>query len=310
MDLLNANFWTTFLTLACLEIVLGVDNIIFHSLTIAKLPRQLQQKARLMGMGCALGCRFLLLWALVWVMSLTHGTVGSAHESFSSRDLVLLLGGAFLAVKSVLELCKQPEDLTPRKLPNAKCGMVGCIAQIAILDIIFSLDSVITAVGMANDLRIIMLSIVAAMVVMTCFSAKVSEFLSAHSRIRALAFLFIAFIGGAFVLEAIGVAVPKIYIYGLTALALGVELMRLRLVKKVLWPVRAVQKNLQPRIKFDEPHAAHDEISPVSQMAPNLQNYNCSNCDMLHTGYAFCVQCGAGLGLVSIRLGDVQYETA
>jgi len=309
MDCGNANFWTTFLTLACLEIVLGIDNVIFHSLTIAKLPQQLQKKARFLGMGIALGCRFLLLWGLVWLMSLTHAAIGVGHESFSARDVVLFLGGAFLAVKSVLELCQPEEQPNKRKAPTARSSMKSCILQIVVLDIIFSLDSVITAVGMANDLRVIMLAIVIAMIVMTCFSAKVSEFLSAHARIRALAFLFIAFIGGAFIMEAFGQEVPKIYIYALTAFALGLELMRLEMQKRLVI-VPAKKSIARPRIKFDEIQSLHEEKPVVSSALPKLQNSQCSNCHSHHCGYSFCLQCGAGLGVVSIALGELQYECA
>jgi hypothetical protein len=162
---------------------------------------------------------------------------------------------------------------------------------------------------MANDLFLIMLAILIAMVVMTCFSAKVSEFLSAHARIRALAFLFIAFIGGAFIMEAFGQEVPKIYIYALTAFALGVELIRLEMQKRlvIVPPKKSIAR---PRLKFDEIQSVREEKPVVNSAWPKLQNSQCANCNSHHTGYSFCLQCGDGLGVVSIPLGEHQYESA
>ncbi len=308
--LLRTEFWATFLTLTGLEIVLGIDNIIFHSLTIANLPQQFQRKAKIAGMSLAVLMRFLLLWALVWFMSLSKALLVVQGNEISARDLVLLSGGGFLVIKSCLELCKLAAATQGKKrttiIPTA-ISMSNCIAQIVVLDIVFSLDSVITAVGMVSDMRVIMLAVLVSVAVMMFFSDAVSRFLSARERLRILAFCFIALVGAVLIAEGLGVAVPKshIYVAGGFALLLEYGISRLASQKK---EQRQLFISKFPKFQFSVDtlmNAAPPEISAVEPAV------HCVGCQAENRfGYCFCIDCGEGLGNVRLELGKVDYPLA
>ena len=308
--LCKLEFWTTFFTLLSLEIVLGIDNIIFHALTISSLPYQHQRKARILGMSLALLFRFLLLWSFVWLMSLTKVTIPVGNMSISARELVLIGGGAFLVIKSAMELWK-PSSQSPAgaKTPRAqRNSIIACIFQIIVLDIIFSLDSVITAVAIATDMRAIMMAICVAILIMMFCSAAVSRFLDIHTRIKGLAFMFIAAIGILLVSEGFGLIIPKGYAYGLAGIALAYELVRIRLRIGEQIKVAKVRRQQSPSIDF----AASGEPGRLSQaflteLHCDNPNPKCSQCDTHKNGYWFCLLCGNGLGDVPFNLGEVAY---
>lgn len=234
--LLRSEFWVTFMTLTGLEIVLGIDNVIFHSLTIAKLPAQYQRRARIAGMALAIVMRFALLAALVWFMGLSvspHSVpqqLAGAKFHLSGRDIILIVGGFFLLIKSCLELCsvRDSDDSTRdrRKISNSslsKKGVISCIAQIVLLDVVFSLDSVITAVGMVSDVRAIMFAILVSVVMMMFSSTAIGNFLKERERLRIIAFSFVALVGAVLMAEGFGIVVPKSHVYAALGFALLIE---------------------------------------------------------------------------------------
>lgn len=225
--ILRTEFWVTFITLTGLEIILGIDNVIFHSLTISRLPLEYQQKARVAGMSLAVLMRFVLLAGIFWFVGISKSLLVVAGQEISTRDLVLIYGGLFLVIKSCFELCSPAVEKSHRKsdakkIPG-KSGFIGCIIQIVILDIVFSLDSVITAVGMVNDMRAIMLAIVVSVIVMMFCTNAVGKYLQSHNRIRMLAFSFIALVGAVLVAEGFDVVVPKSHVYAAGVFALVIE---------------------------------------------------------------------------------------
>lgn len=234
---LRTEFWATFLTLTGLEIVLGIDNVIFHSLTIAKLPLEYQKRARILGMSLAVLMRFVLLACIIKFMGISKALLVVLGQDISARDIVLIGGGLFLVIKSCLELCHDDTEKTRCKkssVPRSgSAGVVSCIVQIVMLDIVFSLDSVITAVGMVNDVRAIMLAIVVSVTVMMFFSNAIGNFLLARKRMRVLAFCFIALVGAVLLAEGFDFIVPKNHLYVAAAFALLIEygLSRIRTIK-------------------------------------------------------------------------------
>ncbi len=304
--LCRPEFWTTFFTLACLEIVLGIDNIVFHSLTLSNLSPQHQKKAALLGLSLAMLFRFILLWSLVWFMSLTKILLVMFGNEISARDVVLLGGGGFLVIKSALELC-QPlsEPKASRLKAPKKISLKSCIIQIVILDLVFSIDSVITAVGMASDLKVIMMAILFSIVVMMLFSDRISNFLQSHHKLRSLAFAFIALVGMVLVAEGFGLTVSKSYIYLIAAVTLILELMRERLCAPQD-ERRARVKTVRIKRKFIDAADVISHHASVGAPVPRLK-LSCAQCQSESKGYSFCVQCGEGLGSVSLPLGEVSY---
>ena len=229
--LLQPELWLALFTLTALEIVLGVDNIIFLSIIVAKLPAAQQARARLLGLGGALLTRILLLFSLSWLASLTQPWFAVFGHDVSGRDLVLIGGGLFLLYKSVSEIHESLEGArdiggtNTRKAPS----FIGAIVQIMILDIVFSLDSVITAIGMTNNLPVMVTAIVIAIGCMMFFAAPLSAFVERHPTVKMLALSFLIMVGGALVGEAMGFHVPKGYIYFAMAFSVGVEMVNLRL---------------------------------------------------------------------------------
>lgn len=224
--------WISLLTLTGLEIVLGIDNVIFISILAGKLPAHQQERARKLGLSLALITRVLLLMSLSWIMGLTKPlfTLPLIDRDVSGRDLVLLIGGLFLIWKSVREVHEKLEDADGHANPlRSRVSFTGVIVQILLLDIVFSLDSVITAVGMADNIGVMIAAVVIALGVMLAFSGRISDFVNRHPTLKMLALSFLILIGVTLMGEGLGFHIPKGYIYFSMAFAFGVELLNLRL---------------------------------------------------------------------------------
>jgi Membrane protein TerC, possibly involved in tellurium resistance len=229
--LLDPELWAALLTLTALEIVLGIDNIVFLTLMTGRLPAPQQPAARFWGLAGAMVTRILLLLSIAWMARLTQPLLAWQGLELSGRDLILLAGGAFLLGKSTLEIHGQIEGDAHGAAPAhaGRAAFWGVILQIMLLDIVFSLDSVITAVGMTPHVPVMVAAIVIAILVMMLFSGPVSRFVDAHPTIRVLALSFLLLIGMALIGEGLGFHIPKGYIYFAMAFSLGVELLNMRL---------------------------------------------------------------------------------
>lgn len=224
--------WLSLVTLTGLEIVLGIDNIIFIAILVGKLPPHQRDKARIMGLAFAMITRILLLLSLFWIMKLTKPLFTVFDFTITGRDLVLILGGLFLIAKSTLEIHSNVTgEHHEQKTPKA-AGFWIIITEIAILDIVFSLDSVITAVGMADHIEIMILAVMIAVGVMMFASKAISNFVDNNPTIKILALAFLILIGFALVGEGLGLHVPKAYIYFAMGFSLSVELLNIYARKK------------------------------------------------------------------------------
>ncbi|MDQ6681182.1 MAG: TerC family protein [Pseudomonadota bacterium] len=234
--LLDPNLWVAFLMLTALEIVLGVDNIIFISILVGRLPEAQRDKARRLGLGFAMISRLALLFSLTWVMGLTEDLFAVFSIGISGRDIVLLLGGLFLLYKASREIFEAVEThgdaqaQTEAVKPGAAAGRAfwATIAQIGVIDIVFSLDSVITAVGMVDQIGVMVAAVVASVGVMLFAAKPIGEFVDRHPSVKVLALAFLVMVGMALTAEAFDVHVPKGYIYAAMAFALAVEMLNLR----------------------------------------------------------------------------------
>jgi predicted tellurium resistance membrane protein TerC len=236
--LLDPNTWIAFAMLTALEIVLGIDNIIFISILVGRLPPEQRQSARRLGLGFALISRLALLLSLSWVMGLTADLFSVAGKGISGRDLVLLLGGVFLLYKATHEIFKEVESPEVHahgegagEAAAAKAGrnaFWGVIAQIGIIDIVFSLDSVITAVGMVDQIGVMVAAVIVAVGVMLLAARPIGDFVEAHPSVKVLALAFLVMVGMALTAEAFDVHIPKGYIYSAMAFSLAVEALNLR----------------------------------------------------------------------------------
>jgi predicted tellurium resistance membrane protein TerC len=216
-------------TLTALEIVLGVDNLVFIAIVAARLPAAQQPMARRLGLALALVTRVLLLLTLSWIMGLTQPMFHVLGRGVSGRDLILLLGGLFLVAKATWEIYAKVEGLHEEAhAAGVRSGMLGVVVQIMILDIVFSLDSVITAVGMVDHVPIMITAIVLAMVVMLLAMNAVGGFVERHPSVKLLALSFLILIGVVLIADGLGHHLPKGYVYFPMAFALGVELLNLR----------------------------------------------------------------------------------
>jgi predicted tellurium resistance membrane protein TerC len=241
LDLLTQpTTWVSLATLSAMEIVLGIDNVVFLAILAGRLPREQQPLARRLGLGLALGTRLLLLFSITWVMGLTAELFQLAGRGWSGRDLILLGGGLFLIGKATFEIHDKlevkHEDHDAKAAANAAFWMV--IAQIALLDVVFSLDSVITAVGMAQHLSIMIAAMVIAMLVMLVFAGPIGDFVERHPTMKILALSFLILIGVMLVAEALGQHIGRGYVYFAMAFSFGVELLNLRLRKASSAPVK------------------------------------------------------------------------
>ncbi|MGC3999698.1 MAG: TerC family protein [Anaeromyxobacter sp.] len=231
--------WIALATLAAMEIVLGIDNVVFLSILAGRLPPEQQPSARKLGLGFALLTRLALLFAITWVMGLTADLFTVLGEGFSGRDLILLAGGLFLIAKATHEIHAKLEvaDSDPTRAPPRKGAFWFVIAQIAVLDIVFSLDSVITAVGMAQHLAIMVAAVIIAVGVMLVFAGAIGRFVERHPTVKMLALSFLILIGVTLVADAFGRHVEKGYVYFAMGFSLMVELLNLRAGKKRAAPV-------------------------------------------------------------------------
>ena len=228
--LLTLDMLFAFLTLSLMEVILGIDNIIFISILTNKLPKEIRARARFFGIGLALVTRILMLLSIKWIMGLTEPFAEISGFELTGRGLILFSGGMFLLIKSVKELYLFVEKEHPEigsKL-NIRKNLVGIIIQIALLDIVFSFDSILTAIGMTDNLPIMIAAIVVAMVVMLCFSGVVSDLVEKFPSLQILALTFLILIGFILIFEAIEIQVPKSYIYAAVGFSLLVELINMR----------------------------------------------------------------------------------
>ena len=223
-------------TLTVLEIVLGVDNVIFISILSSKLPGSQQSRARRMGLLAAMGMRILLLLSVVWVIRLTAPLFSILGRPISGRDLILIGGGLFLLAKATIEIHERLEGEEGRSSARVRPSFAAVITQIAVLDIVFSLDSVITAVGMADEITIMITAVVLAVGVMMFSAEPISSFVNRHPTVKVLALSFLLLIGVALVGEGLGMHVPKGYIYFAMGFSVFVEVINLR-ARRVAAPV-------------------------------------------------------------------------
>lgn len=228
--LFSAESWAALLTLTLLEIVLGIDNIIFISILAGKLPAAKRSRGRTLGLALAMGTRILLLLSLTWIMRLTQPLLSVGPQEISGRDLILLLGGMFLLWKSTYEIHDrlEGEDEAAHKAKGKTNTMASVLTQIALLDIVFSLDSVITAIGMANEVAIMIAAIVIAVGIMMWASGPLGDFVERHPTIKMLALSFLLLIGMALVAEGFHQHIPKGYIYFAMGFSVFVEMLNLR----------------------------------------------------------------------------------
>ena len=220
--------WTAFLTLTVLEIVLGIDNIVFISILTDRLPASQRDRARVVGLGAAMIMRILLLFAISWIIGLTEPWFTILDHDFAGRDLILLAGGFFLLYKATTEIHAKLEGEEHGQQAGATASFAAVIAQIMALDIVFSLDSVITAVGMADDLEVMIAAVVVAVGVMLWASGPLARFVQEHPTVKILALSFLILIGFSLVAEGFHQHIPKGYIYTAMAFSVIVEMVNLR----------------------------------------------------------------------------------
>jgi len=219
----------TLLTLTALEIVLGIDNVIFIAILSARLPKEQQNSARQIGLLTALGTRILLLLSLTWIMGLVEPLFAVAGKEFSGRDIILLVGGLFLLAKSTMEMHHSLEGHTETAVASKANTFLVVVGQIAILDVVFSLDSVITAVGLSGDVPIMIVAIMISIVIMLLFAKSISEYIEKHPTLKILALSFLLLIGMSLVAEGFAFHIDKAYIYFAMAFSIGVELLNIRM---------------------------------------------------------------------------------
>jgi len=224
----NPDVWVALLTLTALEIVLGIDNIIFISILTGRLPESQRARARTIGLAAAMIMRILLLLSINWVIGLTDPIFTIADHDFSGRDLILLVGGLFLIGKATTEIHSRLEGEEHHEGGGKAVSFAGVILQIMLLDIVFSLDSVITAVGMADDVEVMIAAVVISVGVMLVSAGPISEFVQHHPTVKMLALSFLLMIGFSLVAEGWHLHIPKGYIYAAMGFSVLVEVLNLR----------------------------------------------------------------------------------
>jgi len=235
--LTDPQVWLAFLTLTALEIVLGIDNIIFLAILVARLPEAQRARARTLGLAFAMLTRIALLFALTWLMTLSKPLFEIFANDFSLRDIVLIAGGLFLLAKSTMEIHNSLEGEEASEAKGGTSSFILVVTQIAIIDIVFSLDSVITAVGLVDHIEVMVAAIIIAVAVMMLAAGSISRFVDAHPTIKMLALSFLILIGVALIGEGLGFHIPKGYIYFAMAFSVAVEMLNLR-VRKHRAPVK------------------------------------------------------------------------
>jgi len=224
--------WLSFLTLAMLEIVLGIDNIIFLGLLVNRLPAAQRSSARFLGLGFAMLTRIALLFSITWVATLRATLFTVLGNEISGRDLILFGGGLFLMVKSPMEIRDMLSGKAARRKPGALNGFWLIILQIGIIDVVFSLDSVFTAVGLSKHIEVMVAAIVASVIVMMMVSAAVSEFIERYPTIKVLALASLVLVGAALIAESLDLEIPNGYLYFAIAFAAAVEWINIRLRRR------------------------------------------------------------------------------
>jgi predicted tellurium resistance membrane protein TerC len=230
--------WVALATLTALEIVLGIDNIVFISILAGRLPPSQRNKARTLGLALAMGTRILLLLTLTWIMTLTAPLLSIFKNEISGRDIILLAGGLFLLAKSTHEIHVNLEGKPAQAATKVARNLVSILIQIAVLDIVFSLDSVITAVGLAEHLPVMILAIVIAVGVMMLSAQIIGNFVDTHPTIKMLALSFLLLVGFSLMGEGLDLHIPKGYIYFAMAFSLGVEILNLKVRERARKPIQ------------------------------------------------------------------------
>jgi predicted tellurium resistance membrane protein TerC len=236
--LTDPQVWIAFVTLTALELVLGIDNIVFISILAGKLPADQQKKARLVGLALAMLMRVGLLFSLSWIISLTATLFTALGQEISGRDLVLIGGGLFLIGKATHEIHQKLEGEEGSGSVRVAPSFTSVIIQILLLDIVFSLDSVITAVGMVDEIWIMIAAVVVAILFMMAFASPISNFVDRHPTVKMLALSFLLLIGVTLLAEAFDRHIPKGYIYFAMAFSVFVEMLNLRLRKSHVAPLK------------------------------------------------------------------------
>ena len=227
----DPQMWLAFFTLVALELVLGVDNVIFISILAGKLPVEQQSKARRTGLALALGSRLLLLLSLVWLIGLTEPLFHVGEFGFSGRDILLIVGGIFLVGKATHEIHDKLEGEEGHSSTKVQATFAGVMVQVVLLDVVFSLDSVITAVGMVDELFIMVAAMVVAAIVMIASADPIGDFVEGHPTVKMLALSFLLLIGFTLIVEGFGEEIPKGYIYFAMGFSVMVEMLNLKMKK-------------------------------------------------------------------------------
>ena len=239
--------WIALATLTALEIVLGIDNIIFLSIIVGRLPKEQQGKGRIIGLGLAMLTRIALLLSITWVMGLTGGLFTVLEHHVSGRDLILIGGGLFLLAKSTQEIHQSLEGSEEEVTKSGSKGsFIFTMLQIAVIDIVFSLDSVITAVGLAKDVEVMIIAIMISIGIMMLAAKSISDFVEKHPTIKMLALSFLILVGVTLLAEGAGFEIPRGYIYFAMAFSVSVEMLNIRLRKKAAKPL-----HLHPTMNID-----------------------------------------------------------
>ena len=236
--ILDPQVWIALATLTGLEVVLGIDNIVFISILVGKLPEPKQPRARTLGLALAMIMRVILLVSLAWIMRLTRPLFTILGSEISGRDIILIAGGLFLLAKSTIEIHDKLEGREGRASERVPSSYAGVLIQIILLDMVFSLDSVITAIGMANQLFIMIVAVLIAVIFMMLASGSISRFVERHPTIKVLALSFLLLIGIALIGDGVGMHIPKGYIYFAMAFSVFVEMINLRIRRVSSAPIK------------------------------------------------------------------------
>ena len=240
----NPQTWVAFTTLTLLELVLGIDNIIFISILVDKLPKEKQELARRIGLFMAMFMRIGLLLVLAWIVGLVTPLFSILGKEISGRDLILILGGMFLIWKSTSEIHQSLEGVEDHAVSKVKAGFAAIILQIMIIDLVFSLDSIITAVGMVDDVRVMIAAVVASVGLMMLFASPIGRYVSDHPTIKMLALTFLVVVGVVLIAEGFDHHVPKGYVYFAMAFSLGVEMLNISMRKRAAAAVKLREQNI------------------------------------------------------------------
>ena len=230
--LTDPQIWIAFLTLTALELVLGIDNIVFISILVDKLPKHQQKRARQIGLFMAMFLRIALLLVLSWIIGLTAPLFTAFRQEISGRDLILIVGGLFLLWKSTREIHHSIDGAPEEMVIKARPTFTGIIVQIMLIDLVFSLDSIITAVGMVDEIEVMIAAVVVSVALMMVASGPISKFVSTHPTIKMLALAFLVVVGVVLIADGFGQHIPKGYVYFAMAFAVTVEMLNIRMRKR------------------------------------------------------------------------------